>query len=98
MKYLGQDNPLSFMKDQPRRVLDVLNALYNSETNFQISCFYDGGFRARLGDKMNGFKTDDNVDSFEDAVNALGDAALMHYPESRFAKAFGDKGEQDAKV
>ncbi len=66
--------------------MDVLQRLYDSEINFSISCFWDGGFDVKLGDQMNGFKAEDNVDTFADAVKWLEKKAKELYPNSDFAK------------
>jgi len=38
------------------RWAETLQAMYDSEINFSISTFWDGGFDWKLGDAMNGFK------------------------------------------
>jgi hypothetical protein len=59
--------------------------LYDSEINFQISCFWNAGFEWKLGDEMNGFRARGRADTYEQAVEALASAAREHYPESLFA-------------
>jgi hypothetical protein len=33
----------------------TLQRLYDSEINFELSCFWDGGFIWKLGDSANGY-------------------------------------------
>jgi hypothetical protein len=66
----------------------TLQDLYDSEINFEISCFWDGGFLVRLGDKMNGFKTEMTVRTYSDAVGQLRTLAILHFPSSAFAKKY----------
>ena len=67
----------------------ILQDLYDSEINFTISCFWDGGFNWILGDSRNVIRTAGNVDTFAEAVNALRQAALKHYSKSAFAAKHG---------
>jgi len=66
--------------------MNILQQIYDSEINFEITTFWDGGFTARLGDNMNGFKAENTLDTFQDAVKFLAISAKNHYPESAFAK------------
>jgi len=63
--------------------------LYDNEINWSISTFWDAGFQWRLGDDLNGWKEEGNADCLEDAIGALHQAALKHYPESAYARAAG---------
>ena len=72
---------------------ELLQALYDSEINFGISCFWDGGFDVSLGDDMNGYKDVTNVDSIESAAYWLGVTAIKYYPQSKFAREW--KGKLD---
>ena len=65
--------------------MNILQELYNSEINWKISTFWDGGFDWWLGDEMNGFKAEGGADTLEEAVAALEQAALEHFPNSVFA-------------
>ena len=71
----------------------ILQALYQSEINFELSTFYDAGFDWKLGDYMNGYKAEGNARDVEGAVTALRDAAVHHYPDSDFARRYGAVGE-----
>lgn len=66
-------------------MIDTLQDLYNSEINFCLSSFWDGGFDWRLGDEMNGFKASGCSLTLDDALEDLASAALDHYPDSVFA-------------
>ena len=65
--------------------MDQLQALYDSEINFQISSFYDEGFQWKLGDEMNGFKAQGKARTIKIAVLDLVNAALRVYPKSEFS-------------
>lgn len=67
--------------------MSVLQALYDSEINFSISTFWDGGFDVKLGEEINGFKAFGNCGSMADAERWLKEKAVELYPESDFAKA-----------
>ncbi len=47
---------------------DKLRTLYESEINWELSCFYDGGYIARLGDAANGFTSIE--DGFHETIGA----------------------------
>jgi len=51
--------------------IEKLQEIYNNEINFEISCFWDGGFTVKLGDNMNGFIWEDTFDTLMDAITAL---------------------------
>jgi hypothetical protein len=42
-------------KSQAIMSVSILQRLYDSEINFEVSCFWDAGFDVRLGDAVNGF-------------------------------------------
>jgi len=63
-----------------------LEKLYDSEINFSISTFWDAGFYWKLGDEANGFKAEGNTYCLEDAIGALHEAAMEHYPDSVYAR------------
>jgi len=64
---------------------DTLQKLYDSEINFSISTFWDGGFDVKLGDQMNGYKAESNFKTFNQALTWLHQSAIEHYPESAYA-------------
>ena len=65
---------------------DTLQELYDSEINFELSCFWNGGFIWKLGDSANGYTAEGQADSVSEAITQLRDAALTHFPQSEFAK------------
>jgi hypothetical protein len=64
--------------------LTVPQRLYNSEINFSISCFWDGRFDVKLGDTMNGFTAEANVDTYSEALAWLDQEARKQYPDSQY--------------
>lgn len=66
------------MKEIPQR-------LYDSEINFSVSCFWDGGFEVKLGDEMNGFIAKAELYSWPDVLEWLDQTARKEYPESLYA-------------
>lgn len=75
---------------------EILQALYDSEINFRISCFWDGGFIVELGDEHNGFPDHmlGGVASeygFDESVRVLAALAIGKFPNSKFAAKY--KGE-----
>lgn len=69
--------------------LEIPQRLYDSEINFQISCFWDGGFDWKLGDEMNGFKESGTVSTYESALEQLLSAARRVYPNAEIWKGLG---------
>lgn len=65
--------------------MNVLQALYNSEINFAISTFWDGGFEVKLGDIYNGFKAATNVRTWAEVEKWLDEEARKHFPKSLYA-------------
>ena len=72
---------------------DLFQDLYDSEINFQITTFWDAGFNLRLGDEVNGFVAETTVKTFREAFAWFYDQALLHYPNSDFAKRVASKYE-----
>jgi len=69
-----------------QNLIGKLNALYVNEQNFELSCFYDGGFSWKLGDTRNGFSRQGNEETLEEAIEKLCEAAheeLQSYLVSR---------------
>lgn len=60
----------------------------NSEINFSISTFWDGGFDVKLGDEMSGFSASANFRTLRECIYWLADEAIKKYPDSKFAEAF----------
>ena len=66
--------------------MSILQRLYNSEINFAIRTFWDGGFDVMLGDPLNGIKATANTDTLVEAEAWLEAEAVKAYPESVFAR------------
>jgi hypothetical protein len=56
--------------------MSILQRLYDSEINFEVSGFYDAGFDVRLGDHLNGFLAKGKVETWADAEAWLREQAL----------------------
>lgn len=70
--------------------MSVLQDLYHSEINFEISTFWDGGFNVKIGDSSNGFRDEANFDRWGMVEGWLIAAAIEHYPKSLFARMYRD--------
>jgi hypothetical protein len=69
------------------RLDEVLQALYASELNCQISTFWDGGYAVKLGDAVNGFVDEsDGERTPQEVARTLDRMAREHYPDSDYAK------------
>ena len=64
--------------------MNILQRLYDSEINFSISTFWDDGFEVKLGDGMNGFVAEANVQNFAEVKHWLTKQVERHYPNSLF--------------
>ena len=69
-----------------QRLLDMLAEVYDSEINWAMESFWDGGYTVKLGDEMNGFKEEWQADTIAHALWRLPGAIERHYPESDFVK------------
>ena len=72
-----------------RDVEAILNDLYASEINASISWIWDGGFYAVLGNpkQAEGWA----FPSVGKAVEWLREQAIVHYPDSGFARKYAQK-------
>jgi hypothetical protein len=66
----------------------ILQELYDSEINVNISTFWDNGWDVKLGDNLNGFAAQNNFRNIDEVADWLVKAAIDAYPESAFAKKF----------
>tara|TARA_Y100000310_G_C20691551_1_gene822582 strand:+ start:470 stop:973 length:504 start_codon:yes stop_codon:yes gene_type:complete len=73
--------------------MKILDDLYESEINFGIDTFYDGGCNVQLGDSTNGIDDLTNTKTVKEAIQWLKQQALKHYPNSTFAKKYKDNGQ-----
>ncbi len=90
MSRLNPKNFFNCFQDKSMDLLNSLQDLYDSEINFSITTFWDGGFTVKLGDGMNGFDATSYFRTFNDCIYWLADAAIKHYPKSTFAKKYND--------
>lgn len=71
--------------------IETLQAIQDSEINFQIETFWDMGFVVKLGDDLNGLKAEncfrDKDGGLQAAVNWLVEQTVKCYPDSDFAKS-----------
>lgn len=65
---------------------NIFQRLYDSEINFTVSCFWDGGFVVMLGDRSNDYVAETSVQSWPQVEEWLRAAAVLHFPEYQFAK------------
>lgn len=68
--------------------MNVFQDLYDSEINFKISTFWDGGFDLWLGDDLNGYQAEGCVRTWDEVEKWFIDAAIKHYPDSVFARDY----------
>ena len=68
--------------------LTIFVDLYQSEINFELSCFFDSGWYAKLGDPINGYSYYYEFDDPIKAVECLVIVACQKYPDSKFAKGW----------
>lgn len=66
-----------------------MQRLYDSEINFSVSCFWDGGFTVIIGDDMNGCKYEGYAQTWRDVEEILTREALRLYPGRKFARRYG---------
>ena len=66
----------------------IIAALHDSEINGEMSWFYDGVWRVKLGDPANGYDAGTVVASPQEATEWLRANAVRRYPASEFAKRF----------
>ncbi len=61
-----------------------LQRIYDSEINVRVSWLWDGGIDVRLGDEVNGFLAEENVQSVQEIVPWLQEAIAHFYPNSGY--------------
>jgi hypothetical protein len=67
----------------------VLEDLYKSEINFDLSTFWDRGYIVRLGDPANGFKeSSEALNTLDEVARELIGMTRKHYPDSEFASKY----------
>lgn len=68
--------------------ITILQAIQDSEINFQILTFWDMGFIMQLGDETNGIKIERDFENLADGVDWLVEQVKKHYPKSTFVKNY----------
>jgi hypothetical protein len=58
----------------------ILQRLYDSEINFEVSAFYDAGFDVTLGDGLNGFVEQGKVETWVQVEAWLRGASCVDGP------------------
>jgi hypothetical protein len=58
--------------------MSILQRLYDSEIDFEVSGFYHAGFDVRLGDALNGIVEHGKMGNWEQVEAWLRDQALAH--------------------
>ncbi len=66
----------------------IIAALHDTEINGEVSWFFDGVWRVKLGDEMNDFDAGATVSSPQEAAEWLRANVVRCYPVSQFAKSF----------
>ncbi len=74
---------------------EILLDLYDSEINISIVSFWDDGYTVKLGDELNGFRGEFNVN--EDIIylpEMIKVKAIELYPNSEFAKKYKEAEDE----
>ena len=68
---------------------EVLEDLYDSELNFELSTFWDAGYTIKLGDTQNGFSgKSEMLNSLKEVTTELIRLVIDNCPRSDFAKKY----------
>ena len=78
------------------KVGEILQHIYDSEINIEISWFWDGGINWKIGDESNGFKASNFRDIYDidTATKDLCDKIIKIYPNSEFTKWYNNPAQQ----
>ena len=66
----------------------IMAALHDSKINGDVSWFFDGVWKVKLGDPYNGFVADAVVYTPEEAAEWLRANAVRRYQHSQFARLY----------
>jgi len=66
----------------------IVAALHDSEINGEVSWFFDGVWRVKLGDEANGIDAEAVVVGPDEAAEWLRANAVRLFPQSEFASRF----------
>ena len=73
-------------------LVSVLDDLYDSEINIQISSFWDGGYCVKLGYSGDGFKSESQyIETLDDVAREIIRMAVNLYPASDFGKKYSQQ-------
>lgn len=61
-----------------------LQKIAESEINFEISCFWDGGFHFEIGDELNGILWREDFEDLKTGILALIKEVEILYPKSYY--------------
>lgn len=82
----GMDTPPTM--DAADELGQLIGDLHGSEINGEISWFYDGVWRVRLGDEWNGYQAEETFNTLSKTAEWLRRKAVEIYPDSDFAKDY----------
>lgn len=68
---------------------DTLASLYASEINCGLSSFWDGNWRAWVGDETNGIRASTDDIPLDQVAEWLHKNAIAQFPDSHYAKERG---------
>lgn len=66
--------------------MSIFKRIYDYEINFSVSTFWDGGYDVKLGDDLNGYVAEGNVEEWEQVEPLLETMFYEHYPEAKEGK------------
>ena len=65
----------------------IFQQLYDDAINFEVSCFWDDGFHVRLGDRMNGYRAEAHLATWQEVEAWLRENAFKEFPAPSKARA-----------
>ena len=68
----------------------IFQQIYDAEINFEVSCFWDDGFHVRLGDRMNGYRAEAHVATWQEVETWLRENAFKEFPRPAPAEGRGE--------
>ena len=68
----------------------IFQQLYDAEINIEVSCFWDDGFLVRLGDRMNGYRAEAHVATWQEVEAWLRENAFKESPRPEPAEGRGE--------
>jgi hypothetical protein len=68
----------------------IFQQLYDAEINFEVSCFWDDGFHVRLGDRMNGYRAEAHVATWQEVEVWLRENGFKEFPRAEPAEGRGE--------